>query len=319
MPQKPHIDIKLFQEFLETEVFHTKIVSLQQFQKGASSFNYVAQTDKKYIVKLAWKHQKDKVARLVDIINILSQKNLTPKLWNPDNPLFCYKNCFGFVSEYIAGQSPKAIQLNEDDFKLILEKYYIFSQTKLPDYIDLIPAYNFEEMLQNQLEKTDMLRQKASHHFILKYLLKLFKNELSEIQKTPLVIKQPTLIHGDFTHNNILKTSDSFFLIDFEDVGLGLVSEDLIRFLFAWRARLPVFYPYQHKQEAYLRQAQTLFHLTKEVWCIGLNSFILQKTGKLLRQKELSASYSDITKLIRVIYFLKKTRQIKDQLSTISF
>lgn len=307
-----------FISFLQSSVFHSPILSIRQFNKGASSYNYLIETKTgKKLVKIAWKHKKSGVERLAKIIDTLSQNPhlATAHILPVQNALFFnYKKNYGFVLEYISGKSLPSYKMKSTHFQQILTHYQIFMQTNWTNPKILIPAYNFEKMSKEcmttlhkyfyKLKKRKDFRSRATL-----YLLKKVQNQLVCIQKTPLRMKKEkiSIIHGDFHNNNLLFNKGKLVsFLDFEDVGYGYITEDLIRFILCLIERLPFFIPTAVFIQKWIKLANQRFNLTKEEWIVGLNSFTLQKIKKVLGKKESIGSFTQIKNLIRLLFFLKR-------------
>ncbi len=301
-----------FAKFLSTKIFKTPILSIYQFKRGASSYNYlVTLKDKKVLVKLAWKHKKEGVERLINLINTLEKQDMIPLakiIPVQGDYLFEYKGSYGFVLEYIDGKSIPANKLTSYDLANILQAYHLFQQTKWEDKSLLIPAYDFSTLQKKYLENCLLMAQRTKKRPLLKLLLKMMSNKLQEIGETPLdiVADKKEIIHGDFHHNNLLFHDKKLVaILDFEDIGYGYASEDLIRFILCLNARLPIFYNTKKQLSNTLDIIMTEFKYGYNEWMIGLNSFTLQKMKKIFQTPQ-KASFELTKKLLHLLFFMKK-------------
>ena len=300
-----------FVQFLTHEVFKTPIVSIYKFKRGASSFNYlVTLKDKKLLVKLAWKHKKEGVERLVKIINTLENQNVpTAKIVPFQNKfIFNYKNSYGFVLEYIEGKSLPACKVKTAHLFEILNTYKFFQKISFDEKALLISAYDFKKIQEEYLKNCTLMLKQASPFSLSYFLLKICQNELKKIGKTPLTIyeNQKDIIHGDFHHNNIIFKQDKLkSILDFEDLGYGYATEDLLRFALCLTARQHLFYPSQKSLIKYIDILIKEFSYPYEKWMVGLNSFTLQKMKKVF-VKPKKRSFDLTKKMIQIIIFMKK-------------
>lgn len=309
--------------FLQSNIFHSPILSIKKSKRGASSYNYLIETkDSKKLVKIAWKHKKNGVKRLSKIIHILSQnpRLLTARIVPIQKKLFFkYKKNYGFILEYIPGKSLPSYKIKDQHFHQILNSYQFFTQTKWENTEILIPAHNFEKIYQECLNLTNshihILQNKNNiRSYIIKYFLKKLEYQLSLIKKTPLKMKKEkiTVIHGDFHNNNLLFNQGKLVaFLDFENVGYGYLTEDLFRFILCLVARLPLFIPTDSYLQKWINLAEKYFSLTKEDWLIGLNSFTLQKIKKVIECQEIDTSFKKIWKIMRLILFLQHYHHIQ--------
>ncbi len=308
-----------FVQFLTHEVFKTPIESIYQFKRGASSFNYlVTLKDKKLLVKLAWKHQKEGVERLVKIINTLEKQNIpTAKIIPFQNKfVFNYKNSYGFVLEYIEGKSLPACKVKTEHIFEILNTYKSFQKISFDEKELLIPAYNFKKIQEEYLKNCTLMLEQTHSFSLSHFLLKMCQNELKKIGRTSLIIHdtQKDIIHGDFHHNNIIFKQDKLkSFLDFEDVGYGYATEDLLRFALCLTARQHLFYPSQKSLIKYIDILTKEFPYPYEKWIVGLNSFTLQKMKKVF-VKPKKSSFDLTKKLIQIIIFMKKYHSIESML-----
>ena len=308
-----------FVQFLTHEVFETPVESIYQFKRGASSFNYlVTLKGKKLLVKLAWKHKKEGVERLVKIINTLEQQNIpTAKIVPFQNKIiFNYKNSYGFILEYIEGKSLPACKVDTTHIFEILTAYKAFQKVTFKEKDLLIKAYDFKEIQTEYLKNCTLMLEQSSPFSLSHFLLKICQKELQKIGKTSLEIydNQKDIIHGDFHHNNIIFKQDKLkSFLDFEDVGYGYATEDLLRFALCLTARQHLFYPSQKSLIKYIDILTKEFSYPYEKWMVGLNSFTLQKMKKIF-VKPKKSSFDLTKKLIQIIIFMKKYHSIESML-----
>lgn len=312
MKKKQLPDIDKFSKFLSMKIFKKPIISIYQFKRGASSFNYLVKLkDRKFLVKLAWKHKKEGVERLVSIIKTLTTQQTIPLagiIPIQNDYLFKYKDSYGFVLEYIDAKSIPANKFSSYHLATVLQTYHLFQQTKWMDKNLLIPAYNFADLQKKYSENCLLMVKSFKRHLLLKYLLKIMQKKLLEIGKTPLKIvpEKKCVIHGDFHHNNILFQDKKLAaILDFEDIGYGYASEDLIRFILCLNARLPIFYNAKKRLINTLDIIMGEFKYSYDEWMLGLNSFTLQKMKKVFSRPQ-KPSIDLIKKLFHLIIFMKK-------------
>lgn len=316
-------DTNAFISFLESDVLKTPVLSIYQFNKGASSRNYLVETGEgKKLVKIAFKHKKEAIERLAKIIHLLSQNKhlITARIIPMNNQLFFkYKKYYGFVLEYINGKALPSYEMGDRHFQQVLHGYAFFKKMKWDDTSVLMPAYDFEKMCSTCLNNCLLQLKKYKNTSeiktkILNGFLNRVYQHLQDIQKTPLQMKpeKTTLIHGDFHNNNLLFNKEKLMsFLDFEDVGLGYITEDLMRFILCLTERLPVFV---HRDSYFLEWidlSNKRFLLTQEDWMIGLNSFTLQKIQKVLIQIKNKSSFFKIKKILILLFFLKRYRHIQ--------
>ena len=300
-----------FVQFLSNNIFKTPVESIYQFKRGASSFNYlVTLKNKKYLVKLAWKHQKSGVERLVKIINILSEQNIpTAKVIPLQGQLiFNYKSNYGFVLEFVEGRSLPSYKVQKKHLFKILNTYKNFQKISFNDKELLIPAYNFKTLQESYLKNCQLMLNKSRPLSLSHFLLKKCQQELQKIGESFLKIdeKQKDIIHGDFHHNNILfKENKLLSFLDFEDVGYGYATEDLLRFALCLTARQHFFYPSKNSLIKCIDILTTEFSYSYEKWIVGLNSFALQKMKKVF-SKQRPISFDLTRKLFQLIIFMRK-------------
>ncbi|MBQ8251588.1 MAG: phosphotransferase [Alphaproteobacteria bacterium] len=310
----PQIDD--FIQFLSNDILKTPIISIYQFKRGASSFNYlVTLKDKKLLVKLAWKHKKEGVERLVKIIKTLAQNNIPTAnvISFQNNSIFSYKNSYGFVLEYIDGKSLPACKVQKKHLYEILNMYKSFQKISFEDEKILIPAYDFKILQEEYLKNCNIMLEKTTPFSLSNFLLKMCQKELQKIGESPLKIeeKQKNIIHGDFHHNNILfKENKLQSFLDFEDVGYGYATEDLLRFALCLTARQHLFYPSKKSLINCIDILTTEFSYSYEKWMVGLNSFTLQKMKKVF-VKPRTPSIDLTKKLIQLIVFMRKYHFVK--------
>lgn len=307
---------KEFIQFLSTQIFKEPILSFYQFKRGASSFNYlVTLKDKKLLVKLTWKYKEDKLTRLVQVLQILTQQNSIPlaKIIPFKNQIiFKYKKFFGFVLEYIDGKSLPAYYVKKNHIYQILNAYKSFQQTTFKNEKLLIPACNFKQQQETYLKNCDSMIQESQNSFLTKFLLKICRKELIALSKTPLLIDdaQKDIIHGDFHHNNMLfKNNKLKAILDFEAIGFGYATEDLLRFGLCLIARQQIFYPSKKFFINYINIITNEFSYSYEKWLVGLNSFTLHKMKKVFAYPQ-KPSLELTKKLIHIILFMRKYHTI---------
>ncbi len=317
MKNNPIINQENFKKFLSKTLLKEEVLSIHQFARGASSFNWRIQLNhnKKRLVKLAWKHKKTGVLRLAKIINFLSNSPLPIAKIIPVNKkdLFKYKNHYGFLMEYINGASLPATAIKEKHINQILNAYKIFQSIPIEDKKLLIPAYDFVQIQKKYLATANSMLQKNKKHPLFCFLLNALKKELKKIEQTPLAIHpdKKTIIHGDFHHNNLLfKDEKLAAILDFEDLGYGYSSEDLIRFILCLTARYPLFKPRKKVLKEYLSKIKTDFDLSYNELMVGLNSFTLQKMKKIFA-KERKPTFGLAKKMVQIIYFMRQYHFIK--------
>lgn len=310
-------DKKDLTSFLEKKIFKEPILSLYQFQRGSSSFNYlVTLQNKKVLVKLAWKYKKKGVERLVQIINLLSNQKDLPiaKILSFNNKnMFKYKNSYGVVLEYIEGHSPAATKITMDHIKKIIFAYKNIGKINVPNEKLLMPAYDFKQIQQTYLLNCEKMIKQTKIKFLFFFLLLKCKKNLIKIGNTPLKIfkDKKSIIHGDFHHNNLLFKNDKLVaILDLEDLGFGYKSEDLLRFIFCLIARQPIFYPKKKTLFTYLNFITEEFSYSKEEWLTGLNSFALQKYKKMF-SKVGKSNFSNIKKMIQILSFMHRYNQVE--------
>ena len=320
MKQKEIPNIADFKLFLSEHIFKEPILSLYQFKRGASSFNYLATLkNKKILVKLAWKHKKSGVERLVNIISILSKnKHLPVAKIIPVNKkeIFKYQNSYGFLLEYVDGISLPATQIKQHHINEIIEKYKIFHNTDFSNKSLLVKEYDFNNIHFEYSKTAQLTLKKNKKHIIYSFFAQQCVNALHEIGSTPLTInsKKKEIIHGDFHHNNLLfKNNHLVSILDFEDIGYGYVSEDLLRFIFCLIARQPLFVSKRKQLKNYLSYVTKNFDYSYDQWMVGLNSFTLQKAKKLFN-KEPKPSFSTIKKMVQFLVFMRLYRFVKNTL-----
>lgn len=314
---KRTLEMENFISFLEKDVLKETVLSIRQFNKGASSHNYWVQTKTdSFLIKLAWKHKKEGIERLSKIIHTLSQNKqlaIARILCVNGKLFFKYQKSYGFVLEYIHGKSLPSYEMGERHFQQVLHGYSFFTETKWDDPSILLPAYDFEKMCSSCLNRCALLLKSVKNKTI-NYLLHQLILQLNEIQSTPLQLKEKniTVIHGDFHNNNLLFNKEKLMsFLDFEDVGLGYATEDLMRFILCLTERLPIFVTRDSYIIEWLELANKRFSFTKEEWIIGLNSFTLQKIKKVLTQIKPTSSFKQIKKLIMLLLFLKRQKHIQ--------
>ena len=324
MKKKEIPNINDFSLFLSEEIFKEPILSLYQFKRGASSFNYLATLkNKKILVKLAWKHKKEGVERLVNIISTLSENNPFPiaKIIPLNNKfIFKYKNSYGFLLEYVDAKSLPATKIKQHHIDEILTTYKIFQNTIWKDKSILIPEYDFNLIQKNYLNNAQCMLKKNKRNFFYSFFIKKCCSSLEMIGSTPLFIdpSKKTIIHGDFHHNNILfKNNRLVSILDFEDVGYGYTSEDLLRFIFCLLARQPLFSSSKKQLDAYLKCVTKEFNYSYNEWMVGLNSYTLQKMKKLFHQEN-KCSLETIKKMIQLLIFMKTYKNVEQTLKILT-
>ena len=303
--------------FLEKNIFKEPIISLYQFERGASSYNYLATLqNKKVLVKLAWKYKKSGVERLVQIISLLAKQKKLPiaKVLSFNNKnIFKYQNSYGFILEYIEGTSLAATKISMDHIKQVISAYKNLRNIKITNEKLLISAYDFFKIQQEYLLNCETMIKKSKLNLISSFLLNKCKKNLVKIGNSPLKIlkNKKSVIHGDFHHNNLLfKNNQLVAILDLEDLGYGYTSEDLLRFILCLIARQPLFFPKKKYLYTYLDFITKEFSYSKEEWLTGLNSFTLQKYKKVF-SKDKKANFSSCKKMVQLLLFMRQYNQIE--------
>ena len=99
-------------------------------------------------------------------------------------------------------------------------------------------------------------------------------------------------------------------LIDFEEVGYGYPTEDLMRFILCLIERLPIWItPFSYVGE-WIELSQKRFSFTEEEWVLGLNSFSVQKIQKILRGKYKLFSLKHLKKMIQLVFYFHLHKKI---------
>ena len=313
---KDIINQKNLISFLEKKLFKEKILSLYQFQRGASSFNYlVTLHNKKVLVKLAWKYKKTGVERLVKIISLLSEQKILPTAnvipFN-NKKIFKYNHIYGFVLEYIEGKSLPATKITQKHIQDIIAYYKNIQQARMNEKL-LMPTYDFKLIQKNYLYNCDKMIQQSKKNLLFSFLLNQCKKNLIQIGNSSLQIldEKKEIIHGDFHHNNLLFQNNKLVaILDLEDLGYGYKSEDLLRFILCLIARQPFFYPRKKYLYSYLKYITKEFKYSEDEWIAGLNSFTLQKYKKIF-SKVRKANFSNAKKMIQILFFMRQYKLIE--------
>ncbi len=309
-----------FASFLAKEIFKEPVCSIYQFKRGASSFNYLVELqNQKVLVKLAWKYEKKGVCRLMKIIDLVSSQTKMPIaniLTFHNKKLFKYRGSFGFVLEYIEGESLPATKINQKHIEQITSAYKMLDDLDIKDEKLLMPAYDFKKIQQLYLSNCEKMIEKFYKKKIFLFFLKkcrvwLLKMGLSSLQ---ILNDKKDFIHGDFHHNNLLFKDDKLIaVLDLEDLGYGYKTEDLLRFVLCMIARQPVFYPKKKILFRYLDYVTEAFPYSIDEWIVGLNSFTLQKYKKMFGHEQ-KPDLKNIKKMIQILNFMRVYTQVESYL-----
>lgn len=303
-----------FIRFLEKSVFHHPIKSVRQFARGSASENYIIRIhDQNMLVKYTHSYDRVGIERLARICAAVSSNTDLPcaKIIPSANQLyFNYQNRHGLIMEYCAGQSVPSYQMGTNHFQQILAAYQQFQKTEWQNQADFLPQYDMNERVEAHIafvnEKLNQIRALPFlQRHLLRFLYQKQKAFLESLKQTPLTLppEKLTVIHGDFHNNNLLfRQGRLLAFLDFEEVGYGYIAEDLMRFILCLVQRLPIFInPYTIIRK-WLICANNQFHLSKEEWIVGLNSYYLQRVDKVFRpDKIVTRQIVMLTKLALLI------------------
>lgn len=310
-------DLTNIKNVLEKKL-NQNIINIRQFKRGASSHNYLVETaENKLLIKIAWKHKKKGVERIAKIILALQEtKNFPIAKIIPINKktLFKIENSYGFCLEYVNGKSIPSYKFKPSNFQTILDAYDNLSNIKWNKIKnELVPAYEFNNILNKYIKNTQLIQKKLSAEKSLLTpvalcIIKKVLSELNKIKNTPLYMNKNKIcvIHGDFHNNNILFNQNKLLaFIDFEDVGFGYKTEDLIRFILCLTARLPLFVNKQKRIEKLFELIQKKYNFDYEELMIGLNSFTIQKFKKIIGKPSKKINVSYLKKCIQILWFMR--------------
>ncbi len=301
-----------FIDFLEKEIFHQKIDEIHQFVRGGASNNFlVVMGGTKRLVKLTNNYGLDGIERLSRICAALSENQLLigARIITVNGKLyFQYRNKYGIVMEYCDGEPRPSYQMGKKHFQQVISQYTVFQQTKWQNKADLIPVYPMADQcqthiafLENALEKSGKLS--GIKKGIYQKLCQTHLDFLKRMADTDLDWPDSdiTVIHGDFHNNNVLFRKDKLLtFLDYEELGLGHPSEDLMRFILCLVQRLPIFInPYTYI-EKWLDLCAAQFHFTTEEWIKALNSYYLQRADKAFQETDKFASTKQMIKMIKL-------------------
>ncbi len=318
---KSDIIIPKFLIFLE-DLLKEPIQDVYRFSKGSSSYNFKIKTSRRTIlVKLLKKHSKLGFERIYQIMNRLEK--------NPDlkyahlqklngEPYFVYQNYYGIILDYIQGEALSSYEITRRHFRQILHLYALFQKTNFSNCQALLPPYDLEKIWKDafvslQEQENQIKTHNGFQKIIFQRLVSLIKKYLLQLQNEPLQRNpnRTTIIHGDFHNNNLLFQKEKLVaLIDFEEVGYGYPTEDLMRFILCLIERLPIWITPQSYVGEWIELSQKRFSFTQEEWLLGLNSFSVQKVQKILRGKYKFFSLKHLKKMIQLIFYFHLHKKI---------
>lgn len=313
--------------YLEQNVFHKPVDSVRQFAHGAASYNFLIVVEKqKYIVKLTHSYNQKGIERLARICADLSQnEQLSGARLIPVGKSFYfqYLNKYGLIMSYCDGFSLPSYEMGGRHFQQVLSGYAQFQQTKWTDTTDFLPLYPMKEVCQTQIAILEDYLQRASKlskikRFLMTYFCKKHLMFLTKLQHSVLTLPADklTVIHGDFHNNNLLFNNEKLLtFLDFEEVGYGYPTEDLMRFILCLVQRLPIFIERYSYIYDWMKCANTRFHFSKDEWIVGLNSYYLQRIEKALRPQGKFGSAKQLLKLFKLKLL---TTQYKEVLKRIN-
>ena len=315
------IDIPKFLIFLEN-LLNEPIWDVYRFSKGSSSYNFKITTSRRTIlVKLLKKHSMVGFNRIYQIMNRL-EKNPELKYAHLQKingePYFVYQNYYGIILDYIQGEALSSYEIARRHFRQILHLYALFYLSYFSNCQALLPPYDLEKIWQEAFDSLQEQEAQIKTHggfqkIIFQRLFSLIKKHLLQLKNEPLQRKpdRMAVIHGDFHNNNLLFQKEKLVaLIDFEEVGYGYPTEDLMRFILCLIERLPIWItPFSYVGE-WIELSQKRFSFTEEEWVLGLNSFSVQKIQKILRGKYKLFSLKHLKKMIQLVFYFHLHKKI---------
>lgn len=308
--------------YLEQNVFHKPIQSVRQFAHGAASYNYLIAIDnQKYIIKLTHTYNQKGIERLTRICASLSQNEQLSGarlISIGDSLYFKYRDKYGLILSYCKGFSLPSYEMGQRHFQQVLSGYMQFQQTKWINTDDFLPLYPMEKVccshitfLEDCLKKTKNLS--CIRRWIITYLCQTHLSFFHQMLQSPLTLPADkiTVIHGDFHNNNLLFNNEKLLtFLDFEEVGYGYPTEDLMRFILCLIQRLPIFIePYSYVYD-WMKCANKRFHFSKKEWIVGLNSYYLQRAEKVLSPQGTFGSSKQIIKLFKLKLLMSQYKNV---------
>lgn len=262
-------DFEKLRNFVKTELFPLEYKNVREIYTGGSTYNFCIETiNKKYFLKLI-SNQKDidKIKKICELSNPLDQTKIKDFL-----------NYKTLVMPYIEGQKIRY----KDCTPLLLNKLFSAYRAALSDQkIKEIanPEINIS-LLCDELKELVAASKKNIFRFLYQKFLKNIEKQLVSFPESQ------TLIHGDFTANNVLIAKDGQpYILDWAKLQYGNVAEDAASLTLELSGFRKLFGNLKRFKKLFLR-TNTILNLTTKEWLYGVQIFYLGLLKRRLNQSQ---------------------------------
>lgn len=247
------------ENFIKSEHLFADFVSIKEIYTGGSSYNFIVKTENdSCLLKLIAKQQKHE-------LNCKVLAHLGRYIPLPKTEFKEYKL---LAMPYIDGRAVNYEDIDNNFLHSLLEQYQKIKTAPLPT--DKILAQRMMDSLADEISAN--LQQ--NHSFTATLLSFFWRKMLPTLRRLPPC---STIIHGDFTRNNILvKNNHAPYLIDFDAIRYGYETEDWA-FLFM---QLTGFRSLCGNLHRLCRLLALLPQYSREEWLYGVQMFYLNTLNK---------------------------------------
>ncbi len=272
--------------FLEARVFGVPLVELHNFSRGAQSFNFRVTTGEgRYLVKVG-RIGYPLTLRLQKVLEAL--RDFPEELHVPRLLAFHGEACFEweghqlFVLAYARGKSRSVLGLRLRHVKRIFAHYQrLWERLQGVEGLPEHPRSN-HKYATYLITQASGMQQKVQG-----WRQRVCAKALAFAQEVCAKAPSQSMIHGDFHNNNLLFDGDELSgVIDFNDMRVGCMGEDLARWVVCEQSRLPFFYWRGWVLRRWVRCLFAQTSVTAEEMRYGCDLEILRRICKVFARAE---------------------------------
>ncbi len=301
-------DLKCFEKFLADNILHTQTVKLQKLTKGGSSLNFRAKTEEGvYVIKLLLKTALKKIQHISELLQELQHVPgfYTARQIFPNNrDYFEYDGYIGIVQTYINGRKIKSFELLPDFLAKVYKNYQLMQNVSFKNESIILPFRSGKELFEDNKKQIAKLRL-TCHNFLQLKFLNIVEKYNEEIFYNCIEPNKPqTIIHGDFSLNNILlDDKQNVAFLDFEFLRYGYASEDFMMLVLSALLQHSVFFIQQQQLELLIKHLKLQNGFSKEEVLYGIHKYFQFLIHRRLHNSKI---FKSVRKNWLFVLYLKK-------------